>query len=198
LKKKKIKILIIESSDIIRQGLSSLLADKNNTPIVIEHCNGENEIQHSILHAAPKILIASPTVFEQHEKQLNALKEKYELLFICLVYTFQHPDSLTNYDGLIYLNDSAKKIQTTIDDLIKSHDQSNTNTQNETLTTRETEILKLLVNGNTTKQIATTLHISTHTVNAHRKNIMRKLDIKTVSGLTIYAVLNNIITLKEA
>ncbi|MCG8332751.1 MAG: LuxR C-terminal-related transcriptional regulator [Chitinophagales bacterium] len=74
----------------------------------------------------------------------------------------------------------------------------NTHSSNEPLSSREKEILKLLVNGNTTKQIATALHISPHTVNAHRKNIMRKLDIKTVSGLTIYAVLNNIITLKEA
>jgi len=198
LKKKKIKLLIVEKSDIIRQGLSTLLTDKNNTPILVEQCNGENDIQHSIHQASPKILMANHSVFQENEKDIHLLIEKHDIISICLVYSFQHPDSLTNYDGLVFLNDSAKKIQTTINKLLKSKATSNNTSHNEHLTSREKEILKLLVNGNTTKQIATTLHISTHTVNAHRKNIMRKLDIKTVSGLTIYAVLNNIITLKEA
>ena len=198
MKKKTIKILIVEKSDILRQGLSALLMDKNNTLFAIEQCNGENETQHSIHKVIPKILIASPSVFEKNEKEINILKEKYEMLSVCLVYSFQQPERISNYDGLIYLNDSTKKIQTVLDELLKSHTPLNSSSQSDNLTSREKEILKLLVNGNTTKQIATELHISTHTVNAHRKNIMKKLDIKTVSGLTIYAVLNNIITLKNA
>ncbi len=198
LKKKKIKILIIEKSDIIRAGLATLLIDKNNTPLSIEQCKADGDIQHSIHSISPKILILSPSLFEQNEKQIDILKKKYQILLIGLIYSYQHPDSLTHYDGLIYLNDKAEQIQATIDKLLKSHPTTENTASNESLTSREKEILKLLVKGNTTKQIATTLHISAHTVNAHRKNIMRKLDIKTVSGLTIYAVLNNIITLKEA
>ena len=198
MKKKTTKILIIEKSDIIRQGLSVLLVDKNNTSFSIKQCNGDCDIQHSIHKASPKILVTNPSIFEQNEKQIKALKEKYQMLLIGLVYSFQHPNRLANFDGLIYINDKAEQIQTTINKLLKSHNTTDNSSSNELLTNREKEILKLLVSGNTTKQIATTLHISTHTVNAHRKNIMRKLDIKTVSGLTIYAVLNNIITLKEA
>ena len=197
MKQKKIKILIIEKSDIIRQGLSALLTDKNNTPLVVEHCNGESEMNHSVHKSSPQIVIASPDVFQQNEKQIIDLKEKFQILLVGFVYSFYEPDSLKNYDGIIYLNDKAEKIQTTIKELLKADTSSSNNSQSETLTDREKEILKLLVSGNTTKQIAATLFISTHTVNTHRKNIMRKLDIKTVSGLTIFAVLNNIITLKE-
>jgi len=197
LKKKKIKILIIEKSDIIRQGLAALLTAKNNTPLIVEQCNGESEIKHSIHKSSPQILIASPSVFKQNEKQITSVKEKSQILLVAFVYSYHDPDSLKYYDGIIYLNDKAKKIQANINDLLKPHTNSNSTSQSEALTGREKEVLKLLVSGNTTKQIATTLFISTHTVNTHRKNIMRKLDIKTVSGLTIFAVLNNIITLKE-
>ena len=173
--------------------------EKNNTSIIIEECNGKNDIQHSISKAAPKILIASPSVFAQNEKQINALKEKYPMFSVGLIYSFQHPDSLAHFDALIYMNDPTEQIQATIDQLLKmDSNRKNNSAPSESLTKREKEILKLLVKGNTTKQIANLLHISTHTVNAHRKNIMRKLDIKTLSGLTIYAVLNNIISLTEA
>ena len=190
--------MIVEKSDIIRQGLSKVLTHKNNSHFVVEQCKGEIELLHSVHKSAPKILIASPSFLEENQKQIEALNEKYQMLLVGLVYSFQNPDSLTNYDEVIYINDKAEKIQSTINDLLKTNNTNGETIPSESLTSREKEILKLLVNGNTTKEIATTLNISTHTVNAHRKNIMRKLDIKTVSGLTIYAVLNNIISLKEA
>ena len=71
------------------------------------------------------------------------------------------------------------------------------NTQPEMLSERETEVLKLVARGYINKQIADKLFISLHTVISHRKNITRKLGIKTVSGLTVYALLNGLITSKE-
>lgn len=61
------------------------------------------------------------------------------------------------------------------------------------LTDREIEVLKLLAMGNSNKEIAAKLFISTHTVISHRKNISEKLSIRSASGLTVYAVLNNYI-----
>ena len=66
-----------------------------------------------------------------------------------------------------------------------------------TLTERETEILKLVALGNASKEIADKLNISTHTVITHRKNITEKLGIKSISGLTVYAILNKIIDTNE-
>jgi DNA-binding NarL/FixJ family response regulator len=66
------------------------------------------------------------------------------------------------------------------------------------LTPREITILKLVSQGLTNKQIADELFLSAHTVITHRKNISSKLGIKSVSGLTIYAIVNNFITIGEA
>ena len=63
------------------------------------------------------------------------------------------------------------------------------------LTNRETEILRLIVQGHTNKEIAEELVISHNTVLTHRKNIIAKTGIKTVSGLTFYCIRNGLITL---
>ena len=61
------------------------------------------------------------------------------------------------------------------------------------LSHREIEVLILIVRGLTNKEIADHLCISTTTVISHRKNIMEKLNVRSVSGLTIYAVMNGYI-----
>ena len=68
---------------------------------------------------------------------------------------------------------------------------------NEELSHREKEVLKLVALGLTNKVIAEKLYISTHTVITHRKNITAKLGIKTIAGLTVYAVINKLITPEE-
>lgn len=59
---------------------------------------------------------------------------------------------------------------------------------------RELEILQLVAQGLTTKQIADKLHLSFHTVMTHRKNMMNKLGINNTAGLIIYAVRENLIS----
>lgn len=61
------------------------------------------------------------------------------------------------------------------------------------LSEREIEIIRLISDGLTNKEIADALCLSTHTVNTHRKNIMAKLGIKNTAGIVIYAVKENII-----
>lgn len=65
---------------------------------------------------------------------------------------------------------------------------------NKDLSIRETDVLQLIVKGSTNKDIADKLNISLNTVLTHRKNITTKLGIKTVSGLTFYAIMNGIIS----
>lgn len=65
---------------------------------------------------------------------------------------------------------------------------------NKDLSSREVDVLQLIVKGSTNKEIADRLSISHNTVLTHRKNITAKLGIKTVSGLTFYAIMNGIIS----
>ena len=197
MKDKKIKILIAERSDILREGILVLLSNLKNADLSIKATIELPDLQDYGKEIAPYILIISPEIFHQNEKLISAFKEKHNTIIVGLIYSFQHPDTLAKFDELISLFDKSEKIYSKFEKLLKSNSKEDTTNSSETLSSREKEILKLLVSGNTTKQIAENLHLSTHTVNAHRKNIMRKLDIKTVSGLTIYAVLNNIIVLDE-
>ena len=63
----------------------------------------------------------------------------------------------------------------------------------EKLSAREIEILAAVAQGLLNKEIASKFNISIHTVITHRKNIVRKTGIKTIAGLTAYAILNNLI-----
>ncbi len=84
---------------------------------------------------------------------------------------------------------------------IKSEDMSakisnmigGTNSNSETISEREKDIIICLVQGMSNKEIAEHLFISVNTVMTHRRNIVRKLQIHSLAGLTIYAIVNNLI-----
>ena len=69
--------------------------------------------------------------------------------------------------------------------------------EGEQLSAREKEILVCVAKGMLNKEIADAENISIHTVITHRKNITRKTGIKTVAGLTVYALLNNLIDINS-
>lgn len=65
------------------------------------------------------------------------------------------------------------------------------------LSAREINVIQQIVKGHTNKEIADNLHISLNTVLSHRKNITAKLGIKTVSGLTFYAIMNGLVPMED-
>lgn len=100
-----------------------------------------------------------------------------------------------SYDAVIRINDSESKIEEVLSaclnkDVSKASDQ-------EELSDREKEILISIVKGMSNKEIAEHHNISIHTVITHRRNIGRKLEIHSVSGLTIYAILNKLVDIKD-
>ncbi|MBV8049707.1 MAG: response regulator transcription factor, partial [Acidobacteriaceae bacterium] len=66
------------------------------------------------------------------------------------------------------------------------------------LTPREREIVQLLAEGKSTKEVAVALGLSVKTAETHRSNIMRKLQLHSVSDLVLYAVRNNIVHVVQA
>ena len=67
----------------------------------------------------------------------------------------------------------------------------------QTLSVREREIVVCVVKGLTNREIAEQLYLSAHTVITHRRNIARKLQIHSASGLTVYAIVNKLIELDD-
>jgi regulator of cell morphogenesis and NO signaling len=69
--------------------------------------------------------------------------------------------------------------------------------ETEELSDREKDVLVQVVRGLSNKEIADVLFISTHTVISHRKNVARKLNIHSTAGLTIYAIVNNLVDISS-
>ena len=99
--------------------------------------------------------------------------------------------SVTNH---ITIKASQEIIIEQMEQLFTGENNSISSENNKELSTRETDVLQLIVKGSTNKEIADKLNISLNTVLSHRKNITTKLGIKTVSGLTFYAIMNGIIS----
>jgi DNA-binding NarL/FixJ family response regulator len=81
-----------------------------------------------------------------------------------------------------------------LDMILELGENKNTSAEPSGLTHSEIEIVKLIADGHTTKEIALKKHISSHTVMTHRKNIFRKLEINNVSELVMFAVRNGLIS----
>jgi DNA-binding NarL/FixJ family response regulator len=73
------------------------------------------------------------------------------------------------------------------------HPESEVLTSKHLLTPREREVIQLLAEGKTSKEVAVALNLSVKTAETHRTNLMRKLDLHSVADLTLYAVRNGIV-----
>ena len=100
-------------------------------------------------------------------------------------------------------NDNESHIYNTLKNIFTSSDKKEKKAmpagrqESSALSKREETVVRCIALGMTNKEIAEHLFISVHTVIAHRKNITRKLAIKTVSGLTVYAILNKLVKFEE-
>lgn len=198
--KKRRRTAIITPSAVIATGLKAILAEAGNE---FEVCGTFEEPAHfaerAPLLAADLILIDPAVIDFQKRLALHGLFENVpEAALVAIVYGFIEPETLKQYHGAIHIYDDGHKI---IRKLRQAIDDRSTETEsgkdNYELTDRESEILISVAKGMTNKEIADEHHISVHTVISHRKNITRKTGIKTVSGLTVYALLNNLIDQSE-
>jgi DNA-binding NarL/FixJ family response regulator len=117
-----------------------------------------------------------------------------DLCRVGLVYQYTEQAVLGQFDALIEIDDSPLQIVNTLEHATtkKNSIPSVASDDDYDLSEREREVLVLLAKGLMNKEIADKLCISIHTVISHRKNIVRKTGIKSVAGLTVYALLNNL------
>ena len=130
--------------------------------------------------------------YPHNDKQNQQNQEQNRLLYAVLhdIYHFENELALhCAIEDEILLPALAKNDQT-----IKTH-QLDIPNDTEELSVREKEVLVHIVKGLSNKEIADALCLSAHTVMSHRKNIVRKLNIHSIAGLTIYAIVNGIVTL---
>jgi DNA-binding NarL/FixJ family response regulator len=110
---------------------------------------------------------------------------------IALLYQYFDREIYNMFTSTIYITDTEDIILSKLRNKQKKEDAG------EKLTDREKAVLKLLLKGMSNKEVADKLVISPHTVITHRKNIVEKTGIRSLSGLAIYAILNNITDMDE-
>ena len=192
------KLIIVEPSPIISAGLIRYLEDINQIQIVSVLDSAES-LQEKIIVHNPDLLIINPLVIGYNN--INFFRQFTQnnpnILCVALITTYIDRVLLKNFKDTIELVDSKQKVVNKIINLLNNNEE--TTNQNDTveLSNRETEVLVRVAKGMTNKDISDVLNISVHTVITHRKNIVKKTGIKSVSGLTVYALLNNLIDESE-
>jgi DNA-binding CsgD family transcriptional regulator len=187
----RINIAVIEPSQIIFEGVSNVLM-KFKKNFYLYRLNDLEELKHSTSKENFKVALINPSAIQNKQNDFAKLKNTNpNMLWIALVYSFFDDDLLLKFDDTISVNASLSQIYNKLAQINNSTDKS----QHEDLSDREIEVLVQLVKGLANKEIADKLNISIHTVISHRKNITDKTGIKSLPGLTIYAITNKIVPL---
>jgi DNA-binding NarL/FixJ family response regulator len=189
-------ILLIEQSFLIREGFKILFSQMGLSFRMEETDLPVANLSKLIQRSQARLIMANPELLLQ--PIINRADPQFlGLTFIGLVKD-KTPKSLQGqFDAVVNCSASRTELLETFEDVFRKQGYIDETQSEQQLSDRETEILRLVALGLTNNEIGEKLFISVHTVMTHRKNITRKLGIKTVSGLTVYAILNKLIMAEE-
>jgi DNA-binding NarL/FixJ family response regulator len=213
-----ISVLLADDHDVIRQGIRTLLESHPGFKVCDEAKNGEEAVDKAIRHhpnvavldismpkmggleATRKIRQQSPDtqvlIFTVHDTDaivrevLDAGAHGYILKTDAVNHLIAAVEAIAKQN--LYFSAGISKF--VIDSLLSSTDwQKDEPEYDSPLTTRETEIVRLLAQGKSNKEVANGLFISVRTVETHRRTIFQKLKIHAVADLVRYAVRHSLI-----
>lgn len=188
------RVLLIIPSAIVARGLEHIFNDLGEFTVcgILTDLSGSGEAQLRNMDA--DVVIVDPSIFDHASrgKARNALAEYTPAAVLAIVGSLWDEDSLKQYDGVLSLYDAPTSIIRKVRTALEGRGDT-PRSEGEELSLREKEILICVAKGMLNKEIADLYNISIYTVITHRKNITRKTGIKTVAGLTVYALLNNLI-----
>jgi len=164
--------------------------------VVLKEVENENQLGHYLQHHPADFIIINESLFNI----VTSLYLSDSSLLERTIILMQNEKAQTPPDEVresIYYSENKEDIIRKISNLINNDFHEKNEAIPFEITMRERTIVRLVSMGLTNRQIAERLFLSTHTVITHRKNIIGKLGIKSVSGLTVYAIVNNNITIDE-
>ena len=213
------KILLADDHGIIREGLRSLLEKESDLEVIGEAQDGRKAVAlaqelspdiviidismpnlngidatRQIVTACPKVKVIALSIHSNRRfvaKMLKAGAKGY-LLKDSLFEELSHAIKTVS-SGEVFLSPklTSMVVSTYVERLAKTSEA-----KSEGLTDREREVLQLLAEGRSIKQIAMELHVSNKAIEANRRNIMRKLDINNLPELTKYAIREGLTSLE--
>ena len=212
----KIRVFLADDHKILRESLVILLSQKDNIDVIGASGDGQ-EAYRKITELKPDIAVLDISI-----PRLNGLdladKLKTEMPEVKTVILTMHKSEEfvtralcagvrgyvlkdnaleelidcieTVYEGKMFLSQDITGI---VVDGFVSNIRDNPAAQENAISAREREVLQLLAEGKSNKDISDTLNLSIKTVETHRANIMRKLGFRNITDLVLYAVRNHII-----
>jgi len=214
-----LRILIADDHEIVRQGLRLLIESHPGWEVCGEAVDGADAIEKA-RELNPELIaldIGMPKLngLEAAREILRELP-KTKILFLTIYDTEQAVKTAVQVGakGLILKSDAARELVSAVEAIQRNTTYFSSQTshavlrpdlrghrrsaEKDTLTKRERQVIQLLAEGKSTKDVASLLDLSVKTAETHRSNIMSKLGLHSVSELVLYAVRNNIVQALES
>lgn len=212
------KIMIVDSQTIMRDGLQALLSSETKYDVVGTMSDGASAIG-SVASLQPDIILMDLSMSGiSGIEAIARIKRQYPKIRIVAL-TFHKEDKYiyaaldAGTDAYVLKDDSRSELFAAMSSVLEGKiylspgicdrvvagylagaGENSEQAPWEILTPREREVIKLIAEGYKTKEIAVQLSLSPKTIEKHRTNLMRKLDLHSVSAVTVYAIQNGIIT----
>jgi DNA-binding NarL/FixJ family response regulator len=213
----KITVLVADDHTIVRKGICSLIDGKADIQVIGEAEDGRDAIEKAEA-LAPDVVLMDITMPHlnglEATRQIKKMFPQIKILALTM-YTNEYilqilqagasgyvvkqaaPAELLSAIQAVYRGDSflSPSISKTIIDEYIKHTTPQNPVEQEKLTDREREVLQLIAEGYSNREIADKLNLSVKTVGVHRTNIMEKLEVHNVTDLVKYALRKGIISL---
>jgi DNA-binding NarL/FixJ family response regulator len=194
---RKIKIVIIDDHQMFLDGMASLLSNQENFEILFAETKAK-EVLIKIKDTIPDIIITDISMPEMNGLEfIKIVKNQFPEIKILVLSMFKNMQSFKDIDGFLLKETDKEELIKVINGIVLHNEKyfagvdnnENTIDFNKTIVSnREKEIIQLIAQEYTTDEIAEKLIISKHTIEAHRKNIFYKLQVKNIAGLIKKAI----------
>jgi two-component system nitrate/nitrite response regulator NarL len=212
-----IRVLVADDHPVVRKGLHSCLSKQERLRIVGEATTGEEAVERALALAPDVVLmdismprmngLVATQTLRQEAPQIKVLilsvHNNREYIFRIIqagahgyVSKEASPEELLHAIESVYTGEtffSPEVAQAALHQLVQNGGKKEPFAQ---LTVREREVLVLIAEGQSNKEIASKLGIGVRTIETHRERIMRRLDIHSVAGLTKFAIANGLVPLE--
>jgi DNA-binding NarL/FixJ family response regulator len=212
-----LRIVVVDDHPIVRRGVRALLESRPGWEVIAEAATGRDAVEIAA-RLQPDIVVVDLSL-----PDLNGLDATRKILkesprTEVLVLTMHHSEELVRdvlqvgARGYVLKSDADASLiaaidslrqhqpfltstvtQFVLDDYLRRADEDDSGEPRNVVTPREREIIQLLAEGRSNKEVALALGISVKTIEAHRANLMRKLHFRSLSDLVRYAIRNKIV-----
>ena len=192
-------VILVITSDIVARGLEGILFDSGEFVVedILKDLSRQAEARLKLID--PDLVIIDPSVldFKSRKDGRSRLADICDSIVVAISGPGLTEEAIRQYDGSVSLYDNREDVLRKIRSSMESRQSEPMVSDGGELSSREKEILVCVAKGMLNKEIADKLNLSIYTVITHRKNITRKTGIKTVAGLTVYALLNGLIDMSS-